>query len=235
MLDWFRRTVRNLGQNAGWVLVGVVVVIILAVFFLREGSGVDTDVLQVTIDAASTQANAYIPTVESNMTLTPVDAVLTGAAPTLSLAGRHQVDQFAASASASSELDSLTRGAVQATGPVNTTECGDFYTAWASVRSNEVATLTVLFAELVTPTGILIYESYNPGFVVKVEFTDLYGETHTVYDSPPQPRLQCPFVMVIPIIDADYQGNRVTITVDQTASLGGWDQIDAVELIGIRH
>jgi hypothetical protein len=235
MLDWFRRTVRNLGQNAGWVLVIAVVVIALAVFFTREGTGVDANVLQLTIDAASTQANVYIPTLASNLTQTPAAAALTGAAPTLSLAGRQQVDQFAASAIASSELDPLTRGAVQATGPANTSECGDFATAWASASPNETATLTVLFAELVTPTGVLIYESFNPGFVVKVEFTDLYGEVHTVYDAPPQPRMQCPFVMVIPIVDADYKGNRMVITVDQSISPGGWDQIDAVELIGIRH
>jgi hypothetical protein len=202
---------------------------------MREGTGADVEVLQLTIDAASTQANIYVPTLASNLTQTPADAALTGAAPTLSLAGRLQVDQFAASALASSELDSLTRGAVQAAGPANTTECGDFYTAWASASPNEVATLTVLFAELVTPTGILIYESFNPGFIVKVEFVDLYGEVHTVYDSLPQPRQQCPFTLVIPIIDADYKGNRVTITVDQSASPGGWNQIDAVELIGISH
>ena len=235
MLAWFRRTVRDLGQNIGWILVIGVVVVGLAVFFLQEGTNVNTEVLQLTIDAASTQANIYVPTLASNLTRTPVDAALTGAAPTLSLSGRQQVDQFAASAYASSELDPLTRGAVQAAGPANTTECGDMHTAWASASPNEVATLTVLFAELVTPTGILIYESFNPGFIVKVEFYDLYGEIYTVYEAQPQARLQCPFVLVVPIVDADYKGNRVMITVDQSASLNGWDQIDAVELIGIRH
>jgi hypothetical protein len=45
---------------------------------------------------------------------------------------------------------------------------------------------------------------------------------------------QCPFVLVIPV-EADYASNTVIVTVDQTTSPGGWNQIDAVELVGIKR
>ncbi len=158
-----------------------------------------------------------------------------GSAPTLSLAGRREIRQFAASASASSERDSLAQGAVQAAGPPNTPDCGDFRTAWASRNPNEVATLTLLYAELVTPTGVQVYQTYNPGFITRIEMADIYGEVHVVYEAAPQPQAQCPFVLVVPIERAGFQTNRVTFTLDQTGSAGGWSQIDAVELIGIKH
>ena len=142
---------------------------------------------------------------------------------------------YAASAEATSEIDPLTQGAVQAAGPPNTTECGDFATAWATKKPTDSAALTLLYPELVKPTGVIVYETFNPGFISRIDFMDIYGEFHTIYEGQPQVRAQCPFQLVVAIDNADYEGSRLVVYIDQTTSLGGWDQIDAVELIGIRH
>ena len=239
MLRLFRRSARRgarlIQENLFIVILGGVVLVAFLLISMRKDGAISPQALEVTINAYSTQSNQYVPTIAAQLTETPVFAALTDAAPTLSLSGQLGVRQYAASAEASSERDPLKQGAAQAAGPPNTSECGDAETAWSSKYPNEEASLTLLYAELVTPTGLLVYENYNPGFITKITFTDLYGEVHTLYEGTPQLRPTCPFVLVVPIQNADYQGSRVTIYVDQRTSLGGWDQIDAVELIGIRH
>lgn len=244
MLDWLRQLVKNIDQLVWIIIIGVVAIIVIAFLLLGSGpaagqsAGMDTvtpTTFHLTLEAAGTASNAYVPTISANLTQTPINAALTGAAPTLSLSGRQEVRQFAASAYASSEIDRLDQGAIQAVGPPNTEDCGDYRTAWASAIPNERASLTLLFAELVTPTGILIYQTYNPGFITRVEMTDIYGEIHVVYQASPILQAQCPFIRVIPVVDAEFKTSRMTIYVDQSLSFGGWNQIDAVELIGIGH
>jgi hypothetical protein len=234
MLAWFRQAVRNLTSKA-WLLIGGALVLLLFLVGLsREGSGVPIEIATLTIGAASARLNADAPTISARLTQTPPESALTQAAPTFALLGQQEVQQFAASARASSELSQLDWGAVQVNGPPNTPECGDFRTAWASAQPNEIASITVFFPELVKPTGLLIYETYNPGFIVRITFTDVYGEVYTLYEAPPQPRPSCPFTLALAVSDADYKGNTVTIFVDQTTSTGGWNQIDAVQLIGTK-
>ncbi len=235
MLARIRDFVESINQTVLWGI-GVVAILALAVFYLtRTSPGVDTEQIELTMYAASTQSNLHVPTLAAHLTQTPVEAALTGSAPTLALAGRREIRQFAASAFASSERGTLAQGAVQAAGPPSTPDCGDFRTAWASEFPNEVATLTLIYPELVTPTGLQIYQTYNPGFVTRIEMSDIYGEAHVVYEAAPQPQPQCPFVLIVPIERAGFHTSRVTITVDQSTSAGGWSQIDAVELIGIKH
>jgi hypothetical protein len=235
MLSGIRRLIRNIDQVVWIGILAIAAVVTVALLLLKTDTGTDPQVVELTLSAASTQSNVYVPTLSANLTLTPIDAALTGAAPTLSLAGRMEVRQFAASAFATSERDPLDQGAVQAAGLPNTTECGDFRTAWASAIPNEQAAITLLYPELVTPTGILVYQTYNPGFITRIDIVDIYGALHTVYEAEPQLEVQCPFARFVPVDEADYKANRVTITIDQATSLGGWSQIDAVELIGIRN
>ena len=235
MLNWIRDFIENMSQAVWWGIGVVAALAALIIFLSRTNTGVNVGEVELTLSAASTQSNLHVPTLAANLTQTPPESALTGSAPTLSLAGRREVRQFAASATASSERDRLAQGAVQAAGPPDTPECGDFRTAWASLNPNEAASLTLLFPELVTPTSLQVYETYNPGFITRIETIDLYGGLHTVYEAVPRPRTQCPFVLVVPIADADYQTSRVTIYLNQSTSTGGWNQIDAVELIGIKH
>jgi hypothetical protein len=213
---------------------GALLLLLIFVGLSREGSGVSIEVATLTIGAASARSNAEVPTISARLTQTPPESVLTQAAPTFALLGKQEIQQFAASARASSELSQLDWGAVQVNGLPNTTECGDFRTAWASAQPNEAASLTVFFPELVTPTGLLIYETYNPGFIIRITFTDVYGEVHTLYEAAPQPRPSCPFTLALAVSDADYKGNTVTIYINQATSTGGWNQIDAVQLIGTK-
>jgi hypothetical protein len=216
-------------------VLGLAILVGLYFVLSRDSEDVSPELVQPTIDAASTQASLSVPTFTANLTRTPIEAAATAAAPTLSLAGAQEVRQYAASAQADSQLGELDYAAVQVTGPPNTDSCGDFPTAWATLAPDGVGILTVFFGQLVTPTRIQIYQTFNPGFITQVTITDLLGEVHLVYEGVPQPSPECPSILTIPIANADYAGNVVTITLDQTGSPGGWNQIDAVELIGIKY
>jgi len=95
-----------------------------------------------------------------------------------------------------------------------------------------LGTLNLYFAQLVRPTQVRIHQNFNPGYITRVDLIDIYGEPHTIYESVPIPNPQCPFVLVIPVVDADYATNTAVVYIDQTGSTTGWNQIDAVELIG---
>ncbi|NLH07610.1 MAG: hypothetical protein GX484_08415 [Chloroflexi bacterium] len=218
-----------------YAIVGLVVLIAAVVLLSVMPSSTDPAIVQLTIDAAVAQSDNLAPTLVSRLTQTPPQLALTGAAPTLSIAGRRVINQYAASAEATSQRGRLDYGAVQAVGPPNTPTCGDFRTAWASEIPTEIATLTLYFPELVRPSAIRIYETYNPGFITMVVFRDVFGDEHIVYEAAPQASPQCPLIREIPIENLELPGNTVLITVNQTTSIGGSNQIDAVELIGIKY
>ncbi len=192
-------------------------------------------VIQVTLDAASTHDNLPYSTLAAQLSQTPFEAVITEVAPTLALAGLQEVRQYAAAAKTDSERGAIEWGAIQAVGAPNTTTCSDSRSAWATAQLNGQGTLTLYYVQLVKPTAILIHETYNPGFITRVTVTDNQYQEHIVYEAEPALSFQCPFVRVILIDKADYAANSITITVDQSTSVGGWNQIDAVELIGIRY
>ncbi|MCJ7717552.1 MAG: hypothetical protein MUO54_13665 [Anaerolineales bacterium] len=83
---------------------------------------------------------------------------------------------------------------------------------------------------------IIIYESYNPDQVSKVEVQDpeRKGFYTVLQKNPHQVDRLCPFELVVPVKDIDFLTNTVRITVDQSQLGLGWNEIDAVQLIGTR-
>jgi len=143
------------------------------------------------------------------------------------------VRQWASSATASSEYSSPDWSADQATGAPDTPECGDIETAWASMQSDGVDWLEVSYDIPVIPTEVNIYESHTPTQIVKVELVDPSNTYHEIYTAVPEMKVDCPFVLSIQVGDADYQAVAVRITVDQSIIDLPWDEIDAVELVGL--
>jgi hypothetical protein len=140
--------------------------------------------------------------------------------------------QWASSAKASSEYGSDDWSALQATGKPNTPECGDYETAWASLGDFSVEWLEVAYDVPVTPSEINIYETHTPTQVVKVELLDTAGKYHEVYTGTPK-ITDCPYILKVPVKGANYQAVAVKITVDQSKLEMPWDEIDAVELVGL--
>ena len=165
-----------------------------------------------------------------------VEAGIEELIPTLIAADEEEVRQWAFTATATSQRDVLNYAAAQAVGLPNTPNCGDAPSAWASLEPNaRNEELTVLYAQAVVPTEIVIYESFNPGYITQVRVIDVFGDTPIVYQSAPAPisAESCPRTFTIPITTVTQLVTAVVITIDQAVA-PSWTQIDAVELVGIR-
>jgi len=144
-----------------------------------------------------------------------------------------EIRQWASSASASSEYDNPNWAAIQATGAPDTPDCGDYTTAWASAESDTVEWLELSYDTAVYPTEVNIVQSYNPNQVLFVDLLDTEGELHGIYVGEPEDMSdECPYTLSIPVEGADYLVVGVRITIDQSV-LATWNEIDAVELVGI--
>lgn len=141
--------------------------------------------------------------------------------------------QWASGASATSQYTDTRWNAMQATGAPDTHVCGDVDTAWASASSTGSDVLTVDFDEAVIPSQINIYQTYNPGSIIKVEVANRDGGKAIALpksDDPPG-NTPCPGIFSINIADMAMPVNRVMIYLDQSIG-GNWNEIDAVELVG---
>jgi hypothetical protein len=86
----------------------------------------------------------------------------------------------------------------------------------------------------VIPTEVNIYETFNPDQIVKVELVDVVSGYHEIYTNVPFAASQCPYILSIPVLGADFTVSGIRITIDQS-KMGNWNEIDAVELVGINQ
>lgn len=140
--------------------------------------------------------------------------------------------QWASAATASSEYESDRWSASQAIGPPNVSSCDDEASAWASAGPG-LDWLELQYQTPVRPQEIRIYEVWAPGSIVKVEVKDATGTYHTVYTASPKGGNGCLRTLTIPITTFAEPVAAVRLTLDQR-TLNDWNEIDAVQLIGIR-
>lgn len=144
------------------------------------------------------------------------------------------IAQWAIRTQASSEYGVDDWSAKQATGAPDTAECGDYVTAWASSGNDTVEWLEVYFEQPVYATELHIVQSYTPDQVVKVEFIAVNGNYTTVYTQQPQEVLTpCPYTLSVRTSPTDFPVQGARLTIDQSQLGLGWNEIDAVQLVGI--
>ncbi|NQS92134.1 MAG: hypothetical protein HQ574_06950 [Chloroflexi bacterium] len=142
--------------------------------------------------------------------------------------------QWGSTGEASSEFANPEWSASQAAGKPDAPGCGDYQLAWASAASDSIDTLELTYPTAVYPLEIVIYESFNPDQVAKVEvFNPETGGYYTVLQKNPiQVDRPCPYELVILVDGIQFKTNLIRITVDQSQLGLGWNEIDAVQLIG---
>jgi hypothetical protein len=138
--------------------------------------------------------------------------------------------QWASTATASSEYQHQDWSAMQATGKPDTAGPGDARTAWASLTPDGGEEWLELGYEApVFPTRVRIHETYNPGAVVKIEARDGKGGWTILWQGRDPVREGagwCELAVASPMAV-----RTIRITLD-SANVPGWNEIDAVELIG---
>ena len=148
--------------------------------------------------------------------------------------GQLEFKQWAISAEASSEYVVPEWGAEQATGAPDAPGCGDYQFAWASAASDGIDTLKLTYERPVYITEIIIIQSFNPDQVVKVEVLNPDDEFQVVYQKQPEAvGRPCPYSLSVLVEDLGFKSNVIRITVDQSVLGLGWNEIDAVRLVGL--
>jgi hypothetical protein len=123
--------------------------------------------------------------------------------------------------------------AVQATGAPDTPVDGDNPSAWASKRPEMGSVWLVLeYAEAVRPDEVRVHETYNPGAVAQIAFRTPEGSWEVVWEGT-APRGASPTWFSPSIASVRYATNAVRLVLD-TDRVEGWNEIDAVELVGDR-
>jgi hypothetical protein len=143
------------------------------------------------------------------------------------------LEQWAAEAEASSQYGDDGWSAAQATGEPNTPEAGDVVTAWAAGSPDTGdETLDILFDQEVVPTGLEIYETYNPGAVALIEAFDPEASTWVVLWEGESDTIGAEIAVFAPeLAPVEFATNRIRLTIDEPL-VPGWNEIDAVKLIG---
>jgi hypothetical protein len=121
-------------------------------------------------------------------------------------------------------------GPEQVLGPPDTPQAGDCQTAWASqTQDGGEEWLRLDYETAVNVAEVRIRESYNPGAVSRVTALPEGGEEVLLWEGE-DPTEQAPsdFVVEVP---ADVTAKSVKVYLD-TARVVGWNEIDAVELVG---
>ena len=142
--------------------------------------------------------------------------------------------QWAATATASSVYNDATGhdrfGAWQATGEPNVDQEGDNGNAWApKTPDGGVEWINLGFSKPVAATGLRIRESAGAGTVIKVDLVDMQGTPHPLWSGKDPTKGINYFMLTFP--KTQYKVDHVKITL-ATNLVPGWNEIDAVQLLG---
>jgi hypothetical protein len=155
------------------------------------------------------------------------EAVLTQATPTPAV-----LSQWAIAAEASSQFGFPDWSVTRATGAPEIDACTDDSRAWASARGNGVEWLRLRYAQPVYTTEVRIYQTLGRGAIFRVSLVNEDGTAQRIWEGEDTDRT-CPGVLVVTVPQTAERIVGVHIDLDESRT-GFWNQIDAVELIGVR-
>ena len=118
----------------------------------------------------------------------------------------------------------------QATGVPNVETFGDNGKAWAPKSENAgIEWLDLKFPKPVHATEIRVRESCGSGAVIKLEVFDEQGAAHTAWaGNDPTTGLN---YLIVKLARTEYKTDHVKVTL-ATNVVPGWNEIDAVQLVG---
>jgi hypothetical protein len=119
-------------------------------------------------------------------------------------------------------------GPEQATGEPDTNMAGDIPSAWASQSQDDQDEWLMLeYAEPITPTAVLVYETFNPGALSRVTAFKLDGEEVELWKGQdPTTSDNEMGISEIPV-KVDFKTARIKLYIEST-KVPGWNEIDAV-------
>jgi hypothetical protein len=142
------------------------------------------------------------------------------------------LSQWAVSATASSHYGMPDWSPNRATGPPDVNACADDARAWASARGSGVEWLELGYGIPVHVVEVRIHQTYGRGAISRVTLIDVTGQTLIIWEGE-EARAPCPGLLTIGVARTESTFATVRIDLDESRT-GYWNQIDAVELVGVR-
>lgn len=149
--------------------------------------------------------------------------------------------QWATSATASSTYagdkdpaSTVSYAPMQVVGKPDVERYGDDGRSWAAAQADAgIEWLQVEFAKPVSATELRVRQSYAPGAIIKLELIDEAGSRHTVWEGVDDARYDPSTVEWFKrsFAATAYKAKAARITL-ATNAIQGWNEIDAVQLIG---
>jgi hypothetical protein len=141
------------------------------------------------------------------------------------------LSQWAVAATASSAYGRPDWSPNRASGPPDVNACSDDPRAWASSRGNGVEWLELEYGEPLFATEVRVYQTFGRGAISRITLIDLEGNSRIVWEGR-DVDVQCPGVLIARMEPTVTKVARVRIDLDESRT-GFWNQIDAVELVGL--
>lgn len=139
--------------------------------------------------------------------------------------------QWATAATASSHYALPDWSPNRATGAPDVQACADDARAWASARGNGVEWLQLTYAQPVRAVEVRVYQTYGRGAISRVTLLDASGTGQVVWEGVDE-TAPCPGLLAVSLPPTETPVSAVRIDLDESRT-GSWNQIDAVELVGI--
>ena len=111
---------------------------------------------------------------------------------------------------------------------------GDNGKGWATKDSDKgIEWVKLTFPKAVYAEEIRIRQNFNPGAVIKIELIDEKGKSHVVWNGTDKTKYKDKSIQyfIAKFEKTDYKTKTVKITLS-TNLVKGWNEIDAVQLIG---
>jgi hypothetical protein len=121
-----------------------------------------------------------------------------------------------------------------ATGKPNCETYGDNGNAWVSKEQDKgIEWIKLTYKKAVNATEVRVRQNYGPGAIIKIDLIDELGKNHTVFEEVDKTKYKDNSIvwMITKFEKTDYKTKTLKITL-ATNSVPGWNEIDAVQLIG---
>lgn len=122
----------------------------------------------------------------------------------------------------------------QMTGKPNVEHYGDDGRAWASEEADKgIEWVKLTFPKAVNATELRVRQTYNPGAIIKIELIDESGKSHSIWEGNDKTKYEPNSIQwfISKFDKTEYKTKTVKLTLACNA-VPGWNEIDAVQLIG---
>lgn len=187
------------------------------------------DSLQKAVDSISRQMQNTLTALETNNAAKPQPA-LAQAAPEKVLLLSTGKPELPRKPKPPKDLIRRPWSPEQATGAPDTLQAGDVPTAWAPLSPNSgIQWLELEYSTAVEIAEIKVRQTFNPGAICKITALNSSSHETKIWEGK-EPPSQAPAEINFHV-DCAVRTDRIKLYLD-TQRVAGWNEIDAVELIG---